>query len=390
MSEAQSARTRRNGPLGVTTARRKAVPALLIALVLAAAALVGLQGGGPSQRTVTAIFDETVNVHPGDEVRILGVKVGRVESVEPTAEEVVVKLSYDDQYELSAEATAAVVTPTLVSVRYIQLGPLSGKDGDVLTDEAEIPLERTASPLEWDQIKDELDQLVTALGPEGGAQPSLRRLLSSAAANLDGQGATLRSSITELAGAFDTLSRGGDDLFSVVRNLGTFVEALAANDAQVATFNQRIATVSGILSENRTNLSALLRALDRNADYVATFIRKNKAAISETVVDLGSITTNIARSRQALADVLQRTPIAASNLHNIYDPFSGAITTSVAATNLNDPAQFLCGVAMGAAPAGPGSDQGRSFCQTALGPLLDLVRLPNLPVGVNPTEREGE
>jgi phospholipid/cholesterol/gamma-HCH transport system substrate-binding protein len=362
----------------------------LVAVVLAAAALVVLQGAGTSQRTVTAVFDEAVNVHPGDEVRILGVKVGRVESVEPSADRVVVELSYDDEYQLSAEATAAVVTPTLVSVRYIQLGPLAGKDGDVLADAAEIPLERTASPLEWDRIKDELDQLVTALGPDGGAQPSLERLLTTAAANLDGQGLSLRSSITELAGAFDTLSRGGDDLFSVVRNLATFVKALAANDAQVATFNDRIATVSGILSDNRTNLSALLRTLDANAAHIARFLRDNKEAISDTVTDLGSITTNIARSRQALADVLQRTPIAASNLHNIYDPFSGALTTSVAATNFNDPAQFLCGVAMGAAPAGPGSDQGRSFCQTALGPLLDLVRLPNLPVGVNPIEREGQ
>lgn len=386
MSTSTSTGTRRRLP----TSKSRAVPVLLVALVLAAGSLVLFQGPGSSSRTITAVFDEVVNIHVGDEVRILGVPVGRVTSVEPEADQVAVEMSYDEEYELAADATAAVVTPTLVSVRYIQLGPLAGEDGDVLADGAEIPLERTASPLEWDEIKGELDQLVTALGPDGGAQPSLARLLTTAAANLDGQGATLRSSITELAGAFDTLSRGGDDLFGVVRNLATFVKALAANDAQVATFNDRIAAVSGILSENRTNLSALLRTLDRNSAYIVKFLRKNKAAISETVTDLGSITTNIARSRQALADVLQRTPIAASNLHNIYDPFSGAVTTSVAATNLNDPAQFLCGVAMGAAPAGPGSDQGRSFCETALGPLLDLVRLPNIPVGVNPNEREGQ
>lgn len=371
--------------------RKVLTVAVIVGLVLSA--LIAFRPfNGVGNNKVTAVFNQTVNIHPGDEVRILGVKVGSVDKVEPTADSVKVTMTYDDEYKLAADATAAVVTPTLVSVRYIQLGPLAeGSGKKALADGANIPLTRTAAPLEWDEIKDQVTELTEVLGPdEKDTQGALSRILDASAKNLDGQGTELRASLKQLAGAFDTLSRGGADLFTVVQNLDTFVKALAQNNTEVATFNNRLATVAGILSDNRNNLSGLLKTLDSSTTVVTKFIKNNRARLASTITDLSSITGNLAKSRQALADVLQRTPIAASNLSNIYDPFSGAVTTSVAATNFNDPAQFLCGIAMGAAAEGPTSTQARQYCETALDPLLDIIRVPVPPVGVDGIERDGK
>lgn len=375
---------------GLAGLPRRLQIAIAVAVALALF-LVFRPFGGQDEKTVTATFNQTVNVHPGDEVRILGVGVGRVQAVEPSADSVKVTMTYDGKYALSSEATAAIVTPTLVSVRYIQLGPLASAKGSAeeLPDDATIPLSRTAAPLEWDEIKAQVSQLAAVLGPRPGEKTGpLGEILDVSARNLDGQGGALRASLKELAGAFDTLSRGGADLFTVVKNLDTFVKALAENDRQVALFNERLATVGGILSDNRQNLAELLRTLNRSTTVVTKFLRENRARLASTVTDLSAVTKNVARSRQALADVLQRTPTAASNLSNIYDPFSGAVTTSAAITNFNDPAQFLCGIAMGAAPEGPDSTQARQFCETALDPLLDVIQMPNLPVGVSGIERD--
>lgn len=374
----------------IGSAARVRVAIAVVTALLAAVAFAGWRSTGGDERTVTAYFASTVNVHEGDEVRILGVPVGSVVEVDPSADGVKVVLRYDDRYRLADDASAAVVTPTLVSVRYIQLSPLAADGAAALDDGAVIPEERTATPLEWDQIKDQVDALAQVLGPRGGNDGALRRVLQVTADNVRGQGETMRASLRELAGAFDALSRGGSDLFTVIRNLGRFVTALQANDAQVALFNRRLATVAGVLGDNRQNLAALLRSLNASTAVVSDFIARNRSRIASTVVDLSAITRNLARSRQALADVLQRAPTAVSNLHNIYDPFTGAVTTSVAATNFNDPAQFLCGIAMGAAPEGPSSTQARRYCETALHPLLDLVRVPNAPVGANGIERDAD
>lgn len=362
----------RRGP-----SRRLLVVLIAVVLVCAVAGWTRWGGGGVS--TVVADFDQAVNVHEGDEVRILGVPVGTVTEVEPAADGVRVTMSYDDEYTLAENATAAIVTPTLVSVRYVQLGPLAD-GGERLADGATIPRHRTASPVEWDEVKTELNDLSVALGPDGANENgSLTRLLDASAANLEGRGGDLQQTLADLAAAAETLAGGREDLFGTVRNLQVFTAALRASDLQVRTFNHRLADVSAVLRANRTDLATTLRTIDRSARIVTDFVKRNRKRIAGTVGDISEITDNLARSRQALADLLQRVPTAVANLHNIYDPFSGAVTTSLAADNFNDPGQFICDVALLGAPGGASSPDAIRLCQEALGPLLGLLQTPGVP-----------
>ena len=88
-------------------------------------------GGGGEKRTVTAHFPRAVSVYEGTDVRILGVNVGTVTAVIPEGNSVRVEIEYDADYDVPAEANAAIVTPTLVADRFIQLGP-AYTGGDVL------------------------------------------------------------------------------------------------------------------------------------------------------------------------------------------------------------------------------------------------------------------
>ena len=367
--------------------RRGAIAVLLIAvLVVAAVSTVVLTAN--SAHRVTAYFPQTVGVFPGDDVRMLGVPVGQVEQVAPDGDRVRVELSYDADQRLSPEATAAVIAPTLVSVRYVQLGPVV-TDGPQLGDGGVIPLERTAAPVEWDAIKTQLDRLAETLGPQGAnKQGSLSRLVDTTANNLDGQGKAINQSIDGLSRAFTTLNAGGDDLFGTVRNLQVFTEALRQSDDQVDQFNHRLADVSGVLDSSSQDLATLLDTIDRASGTIERFVRDHRDQVTDSVGSLDAVAANLAHSRQALADVLQRTPIALSNLHNIYDPFSGGITASLANSNFNDPGQFACGAGFGAIPGGPDNPEAIKFCQSALDPLLDAFRMPTLPVQTTPLQRE--
>lgn len=380
-------------PPAPSPAHRLPVRALVIVLVVlvvcAAAVLVAERL--TSDRTVVAEFAQSVGVFPGDDVRILGVKVGSITAVEPSGDKVRVTMSYDRDQRLAADATAAVVTPTLVSIRYVQLGPQLVEQGPELPDDAVIPRSRTAAPFEWDEIKDQVNELATNLGPQAPGQPGvLARAVGGAARNLDGQGEAVNRSVTSLSEAFATLSEGRGDLFATVRNLQTFSTALSENDAQVRQFNDQLASASGVLADNGAQLDTLLRTIDRTAPVIERFVADNRGRLDADVRALSDVTTNLAQNRQALADVLQRAPIALSNLHNIYDPFTGSVTSSLADTNLNDPAQFLCSTGAGVVPGGAASPEAATFCQTALRPLLDAARQSNfIPVGTNPITRSG-
>lgn len=367
--------------------RRGAIAVLLIALLAVATVSMALITTNAAYR-VTAYFPQTVGLFPGDEVRMLGVPVGTVEDVEPDGDRVRAELSYDADQRLPPEATAAVIAPTLVSVRYVQLGPVV-TDGPELGDGGVIPLERTAAPVEWDSIKTQLDRLAETLGPRGANQDgSLSRLVDTTANNLDGQGEAINQSIDGLSRAFTTLNAGGDDLFGTVRNLQVFTEALRQSDDQVDQFNRRLADVSGVLDDSSQDLATLLATIDRTSGTIEGFVRDHRDPITRSVGELDAVAANLARNRQSLADVLHRAPMALSNLHNIYDPFSGGITASLANSNFNDPGQFACGAGFGAIPGGPDNPEAVKFCQSALDPLLDAFRMPTLSAQTTPIQRE--
>ncbi|MGH8939234.1 MAG: MlaD family protein, partial [Actinomycetes bacterium] len=102
---------------------------------------------GEGSRTVTAHFDRAVAVYPGTDLRVMGVRIGEVTAVVPDGNSVRVEMTYEQEYKLPADAKAAVVTPTLVADRYVQVFPAYA-DGAALPDGGAIPLTRTQTPIE--------------------------------------------------------------------------------------------------------------------------------------------------------------------------------------------------------------------------------------------------
>ena len=140
------------------------------------------------KNTYSAYFAESNGLFVGDEIRILGVAVGVVDKIEPQPTGSKVTFSVDKQYPVPADARAAILSPSLVTSRAIQLVPVySG--GPKLSPGASIPLNRTAVPVEWDDFRKQLEKLTDALQPTApGGVNSLGEFVNAAADNLRGQG----------------------------------------------------------------------------------------------------------------------------------------------------------------------------------------------------------
>ncbi|MGH3336056.1 MAG: MlaD family protein, partial [Nocardioides sp.] len=120
--------------------------AVATAVILLAATFFVVRGDD-EVRTVTAHFPRAVSVYEGSEVRILGVKVGRVTAVVPEGNSVRVEMEYDAEEQIPADAKAAVITPTLVADRFVQLTP-AYTGGPVMQDGADIALPDSGVPVE--------------------------------------------------------------------------------------------------------------------------------------------------------------------------------------------------------------------------------------------------
>ena len=361
---------------------RAAKVALALLVVVTLGGFVFAEGGSTK---VTAYFAQFKGIYVGDDVTALGVPIGTVTSVTPEKDRVKVELELDGDYAVPADVKAAVVAPSLVSVRSIVLGPVGG-GGPRLEDGAEIPLSRTAIPVEWDDIKDQLVQLSTALGPKGSNDKgATSELISSAAGFLDGNGQTMNDTLTNVSEAMSTLADNSGDLFATVRNLQVFVAAIKDSDAQVRAFNIKLAQVAAILEVDRKSLSGALDGLQKAFTSLDSFLRKNKDLTVDTLKELRTTTSLLADDRQQIADLLQVAPTALSNFYNILDPRGengNLITGALAINNLQAPAQIVCGALLAA--GGNATD-----CQNALTPLLKYFALNAPPLGIGGVTNNG-
>lgn len=365
---------------GVPRAIRLTVLGLVVALV---AALVVLWPG-EDRTQVTAHFTRAVGLYPGSDVRILGVRVGEVLSVQPSGEDVEVVIEYDGEYDVPADAKAAVVSSSVVSDRYVQLLPVY-TGGPTLEDGDVIGTDRTAVPVELDRVYSSIDDLMVALGPEGAnADGALSRVLETGAANLDGQGEAIGTTVRDFSLALDALAGSDDELFGTVRNLQVFTSTLAAADSDVRELNANLASVSDQLAAERGDLAAALENLAVALAEVSTFVEENRAVLGEDIAALEDVTASVVAEQEAFAETLTNAPVALGNLNNAYNSASGTLDTRNHFEQDQDPALFICSLLSGA--LSNASPEESSLCdelEPAISTLLGAapVDLSGLPLG---------
>lgn len=292
---------------------------------------------------ITAYFDKSVGIYEGSQVRVLGVEVGKVTSVVPQGDQVEVKMRVQRGVDIPSDARAAQITPSLVSDRYVQLAP-AYSGGDKMSGDTVIPRDRTATPVEVDQIYASIDELSNALGPNGAnANGALTDLVNTGAANLEGNGEALGNTITQLSDASRTLSDSRGDLFDTVKNLQTFVSALAANDEQVRQFNNQLADLTSFLNGERDDLGAALNQLSITLGDVAGFVADNRDQLVRAADGLVQPTQALADNKESLVETLTILPLAISNLVNSYDAESGTLASRANLQNeTQDPLGTVC------------------------------------------------
>jgi len=287
-------------------------------------------------RRLTAYFPTAIGLYEGNSVRVRGVEMGTVERVQPMGDRVKVTVTYDRTVRLPADVQAVIVAPSLVSDRYIQFTPpYSG--GPTLKNNAVIGQDRTAVPLEVDELYETLIEVSETLGPKGANKDgSLSRLLKTLAKNFKDNGKALNATIDKLGKASGTLDGSKDDLFATVTNLAKVTKTFANSDADVRKFERQLADVSSFLADERKNFSETVKVLGSTLAKVKKFIDDNKDRLRSNVDKLADGTKTLVEQRAALTEILDVAPVALSNVINAYNGNTGALDTR---SDINELAQ---------------------------------------------------
>jgi phospholipid/cholesterol/gamma-HCH transport system substrate-binding protein len=362
---------------------RYATVIALVALLVGGVYVFSSQG---NNRTIVGYFTSAVGIYPGDQVRVLGVPVGSIDTIEPRPSDVKITMSVSKDIKIPKDAKAVIISPNLVSARFVQLTP-AYTGGAVLPDGGGIDLARTAVPVEWDEVKEALTQLAVQLGPTTGSmQGPLGAAINQAADTLDGRGESFHNALRELSQVAGRLGDSRGDIFGTVKNLQVLVDALSASNEQIVQFAGNVASVSQVLADSSRHLDNTLGTLNNALSDIRGFLHENNSTLVDTVNKLNDFAQTLSDQSDNIEQVLHVVGPGISNFYNIYDPAQGALSGLLSIPEFANPVQFICGGSFETAggPKAPDYYRRAEICRERLGPVLRRLAVNYPPLMFHP------
>jgi phospholipid/cholesterol/gamma-HCH transport system substrate-binding protein len=256
--------------------------AVVAALILAAfnAQNLPIIGGGD---VYYAAFKEAGGLKANDEVRIAGVRVGKVEKVELDGDHVKVTFRIEDPADFGKDTRADIKVKTLLGAMFLALEPAGSGQ---LSAGSEIPVSRTSSP--YDVVK----------AFSGLAETSDR---------IDTD--QLAQSLTTLA----DLTRNTPEAFrSALDGVSRLSTNIAAKNDQINTLLGNLQNVSEVLDARDQDIVGLMR----DSDVLFRALVKRRDSVHRLLVSTTTLSTELtALVRQSRADLQP----ALSHLQSVVD-----------------------------------------------------------------------
>jgi phospholipid/cholesterol/gamma-HCH transport system substrate-binding protein len=222
---------------------------------------------GPSD-SYSALFTDVTGLRDGDDVRVAGVRVGRVDSVSLAGDagdiaKVVFRIDSDQS--IYPDTVASVMYQNIVGQRYLGLSrDLNHEPAPRLAPGTQIPLDRTEPSFDVGALLNGFEPLFTLLDPA-----QVDRLSNAMIDAFGGDSAAIAHFVTQTSELTATFAGRDEILGDLIINLNTVVKNLAAQDANLDGVITSARTMVSELNVRRENLISSVGSLNHAAGRIA-------------------------------------------------------------------------------------------------------------------------
>jgi phospholipid/cholesterol/gamma-HCH transport system substrate-binding protein len=253
-----------------------------------------LIGGGD---TYYAAFEEAGGLRINDEVRIAGVRVGKVDSIELEGDQVVVGFKIDTDSTFGDETRAAIKVKTILGAMFVALQP--GGSGQLAEGET-IPVERTSSPF---NVVDAFEGLAETSDDIDTDQ--LARALTTLADLTRNTPEEFRSALEGVSALSETIASRDEELNSLLRNLDRVSTVLDSRDEQIVELMDDADVLFRALLERRAAVHALLESTTILSQELTALIEQSRADLKPALEHLDNVLTVINKNEDNLDNSLR-------------------------------------------------------------------------------------
>lgn len=300
-----------------TTTRRGVVVTLTkslvfaLATVLATLALAGtIRNSSEGARDeYVAYFSDATSLNKGDDVRMAGVKVGTVSSIEVSRKRLAkVTFTVSENAPLGEGARAELFFRNLVGQRYIALEP-GDVTGDRLKPGYVFDLDHTQAALDLTVLFNGFQPLFRLLDPK-----DVNELSAQIVAVFQGEGPTVEGLLKSTASLTSTLADRDQVIGDLITNLSSVLGVVNERSDQLDTTLVTLQELVSGLAQDRTTIGNTLKGMGDLSESVAGLLQEGRPALKASIKSLGDLSGILADNEDVIARSLQILPTKLNRL----------------------------------------------------------------------------
>lgn len=261
---------------------------------------------------LSVIVDDASGIESGDPVRVAGVNVGEVRSVNRIPEDATVEITFgvDQEVEISDGSFASVRLRTLLGKKYLHLEDPGS--GPVLTPGAVIPLAQTESSTDVDTLLNAAEPTVEQVEVD-----TINQLLGSVDRTLAGRGEELRSVFSDLGDLAGTLADREQELDRLIGSTADLSEVVGDRDEELTQVLHGLDVVLATLAQRGGSLTSLVDGVDGLSQTLTPLLAENRSEFTTLFADLDTVTDILVRQYDRVDLALTQLPDLAERFYAV-------------------------------------------------------------------------
>jgi phospholipid/cholesterol/gamma-HCH transport system substrate-binding protein len=254
---------------------------------------------------VKAAFSDATGLVKGDEVRLAGVRIGKVAGLQVDHGQAMISMNVDNAFKLPAASRFELHWKNLLGQRYIEAVPPDGATlaGPVLKNGVTLAADRTQNAADLSELLNNTEPLLARLDTS-----RLNDLMTTVAAAMHGREDELNAAIGNSAQLVDTLSARSDVIDKSISEYATLLDGIAGHDTQVRQLLDSLAGTSQTLAARANDLGDAAGKTGEFSASLAKVLTANEGYLDGVFGDTRTLLDRIASDKDVLAKALQTLP----------------------------------------------------------------------------------
>lgn len=255
--------------------------------------------------TLTAEFEDVTGLFLGDAVRIAGVPVGKVSSIETEAGRAVISFQIKAAHSVPDDSEVTVSWLNLIGQRQVDIIP--GQSATFFDDGERMV--NTIAVTDIGTVADQLGPFSQVLNPA-----QINELLETVYLALEGREGDVAALTTDVTQILGTLAEREDTIQQLIADYSTVAGAVAERDVQIRAMVDNLLAIAETFAESDHVLAAALDDAGVLSQQLNGFLVRNEETLSSIVRDLSGITDIAVDRLDTLEEIIAELPGATRDL----------------------------------------------------------------------------